>query len=251
MNRRLRKSGHTNRIRRLRSQRLERRELMAADVTMLDGVLAINGTSGDDIAEVYTQDDQVLVSLTTFNEAGEVASEQSGSFAREDVSHIVFQAGDGDDLFVNDSNIDSVTRSGGGNDTVLSGGGNDILATGTGNDFVIGGGGDDVILDGPGDDIIVPTADFTNTETDSEEESAEDDSPPANDETIADDQTEEDSDGGADSEEALDDSNPTDSDDAEVDNDPELDSGTDESDVDVDVDPSSEERNGHIGRGTT
>ncbi len=147
----------SRRGKRLMVQSLEKRQLMAADIGLVDGFVAIQGTEMDDIAEVYCESESVIVKLSTRGADGELTS-KSETFDKSEVEGIVFQAGDGDDLFVNDTDIDSITRSGGGNDTVFGGGGNDILAMGSGNDIALGGGGDDVILGGPGDNVVIPTA---------------------------------------------------------------------------------------------
>ena len=141
--------------RRLGGQQLESRQLMAADIGIVDTTLAIQGSPLDDVAEVYVESGRVQVTVSTYNEAGEVVSEESDDFAVEDIDRIVFEGLSGDDLFVNDSAIDTVARGGGGNDTLLGGSGTNLLIGGVGDDLFLGGGGTIMVLAGPGSDVTI------------------------------------------------------------------------------------------------
>jgi hypothetical protein len=170
---------------RLGVQQLERRELMAADIGLVDGFVSINGSEHNDVAEVYAESGSIVVKVATYDASGQEINAASETYAQGDVSRIVFQAGDGDDVFVNDTDIDSITRSGGGNDTVFGGGGNDILAMGAGNDVALGGGGNDTILGGAGENInLLAETEATASDADTPGAEATDgDAPSANDET--------------------------------------------------------------------
>lgn len=181
MKRSLRQRNQSRRrAKRLSLQTLEKRQLMAGDIGMVDGFVNINGTEMDDVAEVYSDSGSIIVKVSTRGADGQEIGSDSMTFNESEVAGIVFQAGDGDDLFVNDTNVDSITRTGGGNDIVMGGGGNDILAVGMGNDVVLGGGGDDVILGGPGSNVISPAPE-TAPETDSDAELPVDEEPLADD----------------------------------------------------------------------
>ena len=175
MKRTLRKQTKKNRRgNRLSIQPLEKRQLMAADIALVDGFVAINGTELNDVAEVYSESDSIIVKVSTIGADGEEIASKSETFQQSEVEGIIFQSGEGDDLFVNDTNIDSITRTGGGHDTVMGGGGNDILAVGSGNDVVFGGGGDDIILAGPGTDVVIPPPESGSTEPEAELSADED-----------------------------------------------------------------------------
>ena len=73
-----------------------------------------------------------------------------------DLSRIIFNAGNGNDLLVNDSDIPVIARGGNGDDLLLGGSDNDVLGGGMGNDLLLGGGGEDLLLAGPGDDVVRP-----------------------------------------------------------------------------------------------
>ncbi len=174
MKRTLRKQTKKHRrSNRLRIQPLEKRQLMAADIGLVDGFVSINGTQQNDVAEIYSESGSIFVKVSTFAANGDEIASASDTFQESEVEGILFQSGEGDDLFVNDTNIDSITRTGGGHDTVMGGGGNDILAVGSGNDVVFGGGGDDIILAGPGTDVVIPPAESTAADPDAELPGAE------------------------------------------------------------------------------
>ncbi|MEO1527102.1 MAG: hypothetical protein AAFX06_16810 [Planctomycetota bacterium] len=145
-------------MKRLSVQALERRQLLAGDVGMVDSTLHIEGTSQNDIAEVYVSEESLVVKLQSQNAAGEGTDAQEHSFPADQVDRIVFEAFGGDDLMVNDTSINSVMRGGGGHDTLMGGEGNDLLIAGAGDDLVLGGGGDDVVLGGVGTDLLIESS---------------------------------------------------------------------------------------------
>ncbi len=140
---------------RLSLQRLESRQLMAGDVGLIDGTLSLQGTEMDDVAEVYAENDTVVVKLSTYDNAGQIVNEISDSFDASEVDRIVFQAGDGSDMMVNDTSIRSIVRAGAGDDLLLGGSGDDVLIGGTGDDLILGGGGNDRVLAGPGQNTSI------------------------------------------------------------------------------------------------
>lgn len=75
-------------------------------------------------------------------------------FGSGSVDQITFFAGDGDDLFENNTSVNSFFGAHGGNDTFRGGSGNDIVFGGAGEDDLQGNGGDDVLQGGDGNDIV-------------------------------------------------------------------------------------------------
>lgn len=142
-------------MKRLSLQALESRRLLAADIGVVDSTLYIEGTQGNDIAEVYMVEDSVVVKLQTQDADGQIVDTIEQSFDANQVDGIIFEALGGDDLLVNETSLPSIMRAGGGNDVLMGGSGDDILVAGPGDDVVLGGGGDDVILGGPGENIII------------------------------------------------------------------------------------------------
>ncbi|MEL6110928.1 MAG: hypothetical protein AAFU85_33395, partial [Planctomycetota bacterium] len=145
-------------MKRLSVQALESRRLLAGDVAMVESTLHIEGTSQNDIAEVYVADDSIVVKLQSSGDDGESVEPQEQTFPADQVDRIVFEAFSGDDLLINDTPVDSVMRAGGGNDTLMGGEGNDILVAGAGDDLVLGGGGDDLLLGGVGTDLLIESS---------------------------------------------------------------------------------------------
>ena len=135
---------------RLSLQQLETRKLMAADIGLADGVLSLQGTEMDDVAEVYSESGEIAVRLTSYDNQGQLTGELNETFAADDVQRVVFVGGEGNDVLVNDSSVPTIARSGAGADVLMGGDGDDLIAAGTGDDIVLGGGGDDLILGGPG-----------------------------------------------------------------------------------------------------
>ena len=139
----------------LKVEHLERRELLAV---VLDGdVLRITGTDSADTAAIdpFTQNEEQWVTATL--------NGQSSQYAASSIRKIVFTGNDGDDFFVNNSNLQSHIWGNAGVDTLIGGGGNDrvyggswadSLAGGAGNDRIYGSGGDDTMYGGTGDDSI-------------------------------------------------------------------------------------------------
>lgn len=127
---------------------LEDRVVMASDAGMFlsEGVLRVEGTNIADTAEIRIIGDQIKAQLNG----------QSANFRAVDVSKIVFRGNDGNDSFVNYSNIAAQAYGGAGDDVfnasyssgnhqLYGEGGNDTLYAGQGSDLLDGGDGDDVV----------------------------------------------------------------------------------------------------------
>ena len=141
--------------RRLGAQQLESRQLMAADIGLIDTTLAIQGSPMNDVGEVYIESGRVVVTVSTYDDAGQVVSETSDEFAAEAIDRIVFEGFAGDDVLVNDTAIDTVARGGGGNDTLMGGSGTNLLIGGVGDDLFLAGGGTIMAIAGPGNDTTI------------------------------------------------------------------------------------------------
>ncbi|QDT06272.1 RTX-I toxin determinant A from serotypes 1/9 [Rubripirellula lacrimiformis] len=109
-----------------------------------DGRLIIrSGESSDSIA-VRVVDDLFLFTINS----------QEFQIPVEGIHQFTFFGGDGDDLFVNDTNVRLVALGGAGRDTILGGGGDDSILGGDDDDFLDGRGGDDVLQGNDGNDVI-------------------------------------------------------------------------------------------------
>jgi Ca2+-binding RTX toxin-like protein len=164
----------------LHTECLEQRRMLSASQINLNAttsVLTIQGTTGADSAQVWTDASNVVhVTLVTPTES------LSATFARASIVSIQFAGDDGDDRFENLSNIDSFASGGAGDDVLIGGtgtntllggagndqlygnigsdtlfgdDGNDYLSGGAGNDQLDGGAGDDTLVGGAGDDSLI------------------------------------------------------------------------------------------------
>jgi Ca2+-binding RTX toxin-like protein len=139
----------------LKVERLERRELLTV---LLDAdILRVTGTDNADAATIdpFTQNGEQWVAATL--------NGQSSQYAASAIRKIVFVGNDGDDSFVNNSDLPSYAWGNAGVDTLIGGGGadrlyggtwGDSLAGGAGNDSLFGDAADDTIYGGAGDDAI-------------------------------------------------------------------------------------------------
>ena len=121
---------------------------VAGPVALNDGILYLLGGGGNDQFTVTETQSSVLVDYTV---AGVVLQ---FSFRKSDVRMIAGVGGAGDDVFDNQSSVDSVFYGTGGNDTLIGGTGFDIIKGGSGNDLLVGGAGDDLSGDSAADVII-------------------------------------------------------------------------------------------------
>jgi Ca2+-binding RTX toxin-like protein len=137
-----------------RFERLEERQMMAADIGLNDGVLEIDGTGDNDNIVIGTNSNtnQVTVIVFTLNEDGEIEGVQE-SFARNLVNRIEVEAGDGDDTVTNSTNIQSEMDGGEGDDTLTGGTARDVIFGGDDNDTLEGRAGNDELNGGEDDDV--------------------------------------------------------------------------------------------------
>lgn len=171
----------TKNTRSLRIQSLQRRELMAADISLAGGKLQIVGDGDSDRimireipAQTVTTTKHGLTGTLTTAAAVEVtvddrysSESQIRRFNRSQVDAISVKAGEGNDLIYNFTNLDSILSGGEGNDLLRGGTGDDQLFGGLdrdylygmdGNDRLLGGFGPDVMLGGNGDDQLLGEA---------------------------------------------------------------------------------------------
>lgn len=121
------------------------------------GVLYIDGDSGANNASAEIDargtatpgDDQVVAKVTWGNTAYLL------SFPQSSVREIYFQGYEGNDRFLNATDILSRADGGAGDDSLSGGQGDDFLYGGPGNDFIYGGLGNDRIFGGPDNDNIL------------------------------------------------------------------------------------------------
>ena len=129
--------GHTRTPRKFTLDTLEPRTLMAAAVTITDGVLRVDGGPGPDQIEVR----RIARDLVVLDSGA-----QASRTPIANVSSIEINAGSGDDVVRILSNVDT-------NATVDGGDGNDQLFGGSGSDLLIGGPGQDKLMGNKGFNI--------------------------------------------------------------------------------------------------
>ena len=136
--RRTTKRKATSSRRRLRLEACEQRLLMAGDITLVNGVLFIDGTSDNDRAYVAVVGDEVEVRIGQVDAAdpeGDLIDEITADFDLADVDSILFWGGPGNDTFENAyfdddgvlhlNDIPSVAYGHGGYDVLAGGSAND------------------------------------------------------------------------------------------------------------------------------
>ena len=87
--------------------RLEQRALLAADIGFLEGFVTIEGTADADVVNTYVDGDQFVVEAGQLDDAGMMSELQTETFALSDVEGIFFNGGDGNDVFANDSDVET------------------------------------------------------------------------------------------------------------------------------------------------
>ncbi|MCR9297228.1 MAG: hypothetical protein NXI32_31405, partial [bacterium] len=165
--------------RRLRTlEKLESRQLMAADISLNNGVLEIEGTPYSDDVEIRFYNDRVRVRTEQGN------SDRTRRYDIEDVSQILihgyagndqvhiyaedldsgvtlhqiqleFYGGNNNDTLLNETDIPTYAEGGNHDDTLIGGSGNDVLIGGTGDDTLEGAAGNDILEGGLDDDVLV------------------------------------------------------------------------------------------------
>ena len=125
-------------------EKLESRELLAG-ISLDGGTLLISGGHGSERAMVTQNGTTVTATLTGF------ANE---SFAADDVDLIRFVGRDGNDTFVNSTNIQSRAFGNAGNDRLFGGSNRDFIVGGNDNDTIDGRNGNDRISGSAGNDVL-------------------------------------------------------------------------------------------------
>jgi Ca2+-binding RTX toxin-like protein len=141
---------------------LEVREVPA--IALVGTELRVTGSHlNDAVAIAYGPrgSGQIVASRTQISSEGQ--SVESQAFPLSSVTTIRVVLGNGDNQFINNTNVSSrvfggtgfdVMTGGGADDELLGAGGNDLLKGGGGNDLIEGSGGNDVLEGGDGNDII-------------------------------------------------------------------------------------------------
>ncbi|HYO09688.1 MAG TPA: hypothetical protein VER17_12010 [Tepidisphaeraceae bacterium] len=142
---------------------LESRRLM--DATLVDGLLTVTGTGGNDVIEIFGQrlgtPSQGITVIVQIN-GTTVAQHANGDVDRVRVDalggndHVSlrggkFTGGASDRIFLSHA---AHVEGAAGNDTLIAGSGNDTIVGGSGSDLLLGGSGDDLIAGGTGRDRI-------------------------------------------------------------------------------------------------
>jgi Ca2+-binding RTX toxin-like protein len=129
---------------------LESRRVLAAGVSLAEGVLTIEGTH---------KNDRIVVSVV--GELGDqlsvVLNKSQHLFSLADVSELNINALGGNDRVVIADSVTllAIVDGGNGNDWLKGGGGRNEMFGGAGNDHLAGGEGDDVLVGGAGQDKLL------------------------------------------------------------------------------------------------
>lgn len=124
------------------------RTAAAANAKLVNGVLAVNGTAGNDKLRVDRVGTNLLARL---------GNRVLGSFPEAQVLSILVNAGAGNDevRIQRSLTIGATIFGGAGHDKLYGGSGNDVLSGGDGNDTISGGDGDDEIFGLAGRDLLL------------------------------------------------------------------------------------------------
>jgi Ca2+-binding RTX toxin-like protein len=139
----------TNLYRRLWFEGLESRRVLAAGVTLVDGVLTVEGTNRSD-AIVVTVSGEFGDTLSVF------FNRSVHSFQLSQVSELQIHAGGGNDKVWIADNVELLATvfAGNGNDWLKGGGGRNEFFGGKGNDHLVGSEGDDLLVGEEGNDRV-------------------------------------------------------------------------------------------------
>jgi Ca2+-binding RTX toxin-like protein len=129
-------------------ERLEDRQMMAADINLDNGVLTIQGTDESNHITVQPYSDGTL-RVTVTNETQILTEEWVD---QDDVDEIVAYGRNGDDQISITGNFRAKLYGGNGNDRLSSSNGNDLLDGGANDDVLSGYGGNDELIGGTGND---------------------------------------------------------------------------------------------------
>lgn len=133
----------------LHTESLESRRLLTTTVTFLNGVLTIEGTSGND---------DIYVTVGSGNKLNVLDSGvNNGSFDLTSVKKIIFRGHEGNDAYYANGQmglIPSTVDGGEGNDNLYCGNAADSIVGGAGDDQLTGNGGNDYMDGGEDDDNL-------------------------------------------------------------------------------------------------
>ena len=137
---------------------LEPRRLLALSpisFSVDSGRIRIEGTEGADSVVVSAETTSIRVQVVS---VGNNNPEDNGIFEEQfpiaEVTLISFAGGDGDDHFLNQTDVIARATGDEGNDLLIGGDADDLLRGGNGNDRLVGGGGDDELIGGDGVDVL-------------------------------------------------------------------------------------------------
>lgn len=131
-------------------ENLEPRRLFAA--TLTDGLLRVNGTTGDDRIEVDVRRIGTLSSPSRYFVF--INDVQVATFSVESVKRIRINALEGNDYVLSNGNAFCHVEGSAGDDTLVGGNASETLNGGNGNDLIFGGWGDDLVAGGAGRDKL-------------------------------------------------------------------------------------------------
>ncbi|HYV36291.1 MAG TPA: Ig-like domain-containing protein [Gemmataceae bacterium] len=137
----------------------EDRTVTVTTLGVVDGVLIVVGTDGDDVIKVKPADgdpDKITVRINELDYDFKLKPANNPANPYTDVSRIqVFGLGGSDKIIVDDAlSINAELHGGAGNDIIQGGSGNDVLFGDGGNDELQGGAGNDVLIGGSGADQL-------------------------------------------------------------------------------------------------
>ena len=127
---------------------LEGRRLFSGGISNLGTIVLITGDSSPDTAKVTTDGPHLFVSLQHGQHT------HTKTYNTSSVSAIMFNGGDGNDVFRNDTGIGSMAFGGNGNDMLTGGSAGDVLYGGNGTDVLSGRGGNDKLYGQAGADFL-------------------------------------------------------------------------------------------------
>lgn len=113
-------------------------------VTLDANVLAIPGSGRDDLVELSESEGGISITVNG----------QTASLPANAVTSVLFDGGEGNDRFVNQTSKHSVAYGGAGNDELVGGNGIDEFFGGLGDDLLFGGGSNDRLFGNDGNDRI-------------------------------------------------------------------------------------------------
>lgn len=117
--------------------------MLSAGITLVGGVVTIDGTNGQDTALVtYTSPDHSVIAATL--------NGSTVDFASASVSSILFRGFGGTNSFSNATDLNSVAIGGNGFNFFGGGSADDTFVGGNGVNVFFGGGDDDILVGGTG-----------------------------------------------------------------------------------------------------